>query len=86
MYGRIESINGKGEKVFSYTLDYMTLDYVKKEINFIENNLNNDYISNKYKELRKLGLDIYINDSQIVEYRDKIRKLASITKGLFEPF
>lgn len=82
MFGRIESINEKGEKVFSYTLDYMTLCYVQKEINFIESNLHNDWIFNKYKELRELGLETYRNDSQIIEYRDKIKELASITKGL----
>ena len=82
MHGRIESINEKGEKVFSYTLDYMTLGYVKKEINFIENNLNHNWIDSKYKELRKIGLEIYKNDGQVIEYRDKIKELASITKGL----
>ena len=82
MRSRIETINEKGEKVFLYTLDYMTLDYVKKEINFIENNLSHNWINSKYKELRKLGLKIYKNDSQVIEYRDKIRELASITKGL----
>ena len=82
MFGRIESINEKGEKVFSYTLDYMTLDYVQKEINFIENNLHHDWINSKYKELRKLGVEIYKNDSQVIEYRDKIEELASIIKGL----